>query len=30
MSDSIEVLVTVPTDENGMLGRECLECKKYL
>lgn len=29
MSDSIEVPVTIPTDENGMLGRECLECKKY-
>lgn len=29
MSDNIEVSVTIPTDENGMLGRECLECKKY-
>lgn len=29
MNDTIKVLMTIPTDENGMIGRECLECKKY-
>ena len=25
----IQIPVTIPYDENGMLGRECLECKQY-
>ena len=29
MSDNIKVSVTIPSDDNGMLGRECLECEKY-
>lgn len=29
MGDSIQVLVNIPLDDDGMMGRECLECKKY-
>lgn len=29
MSDEISIPVTIPTDENGLVGRECLECEKY-
>jgi hypothetical protein len=29
MSDEITVAVTLPTDDEGMLGRECPECGKY-
>ncbi len=29
MSDNIETTVPIPTDEDGMFGRECLECKEY-
>jgi len=25
----MEIKVTIPLDENGMIGRECLECEKY-
>jgi Zn finger protein HypA/HybF involved in hydrogenase expression len=26
---NLNVSVTIPLDENGMMGRECLECKQY-
>lgn len=29
MSDEINIPVNIPTDENGLIGRECLECKQY-
>jgi len=29
MDDNIEIPINLPLDENGMFGRECLECKKY-
>ena len=29
MSEQITVSVKIPHDENGMIGRECLICKKY-
>lgn len=29
MSDKISISVNIPKDEEGMLGRECLECKRY-
>jgi len=29
MSNNIRIKVDIPLDENGMIGRECLECKKY-
>lgn len=29
MGDEISIPVNIITDENGLLGRECLECKKY-
>ncbi|AHC15455.1 hypothetical protein [Salinispira pacifica] len=29
MSDEISIEVDIPKDENGMLGRECLECERY-
>ncbi|MDZ7792117.1 MAG: hypothetical protein U5P10_00065 [Spirochaetia bacterium] len=29
VSDNIEISVPFPTDEDGMLGRECLECEEY-
>lgn len=29
MSDNIRISVSIPQDENGMIGRECLECEKY-
>jgi hypothetical protein len=29
MGDTIQVSVKIPLDDDGMLGRECLECKKY-
>lgn len=25
----LNISVTIPLDENGMIGRECLECKQY-
>lgn len=29
MGDTIQVSVKIPLDDDGMMGRECLECKKY-
>ena len=29
MSDNFEISVSIPIDEEGMLGRECLECEDY-
>lgn len=29
MNDEISISVDIPTDENGLLGRECLKCEKY-
>lgn len=29
MSDNIKISINIPLDENGMIGRECLECEKY-
>lgn len=29
MGDNITVSVNIPLDEDGMIGRECLECKRY-
>lgn len=29
MGDTIQVSVSIPLDDSGMLGRECLKCKKY-
>lgn len=29
MSDEISIHVGIPTDENGFIGRECPECKRY-
>ena len=29
MSDETKISVNIPTDENGMIGRECLECERY-
>lgn len=29
MGDNIQISVRIPLDESGMLGRECLECKRY-
>lgn len=29
MGDTIQVSVKIPLDGDGMMGRECLECKKY-
>ena len=29
MSDKVSIPVSIPTDENGLLGRECLECERY-
>jgi len=29
MSDNIKISGSIPLDENGMIGRECLECEKY-
>jgi hypothetical protein len=29
MGDTIQVSVKIPLDDDGMLGRECFECKKY-
>jgi len=29
MSDNFEISVGIPVDEDGMLGRECLECEEY-
>ncbi|MBW8331831.1 MAG: hypothetical protein K0M40_07415 [Prolixibacteraceae bacterium] len=29
MSDNIKISIDIPLDENGMIGRECLECEKY-
>jgi len=29
MSDDLEFSIEIPLDENGLIGRECLECKKY-
>jgi hypothetical protein len=29
MSNTTNIHVTLPTDENGMVGRECPNCKKY-
>ena len=29
MSESVRVSVSLPTDNKGMLGRECPQCKKY-
>lgn len=29
MSDTIQVSVKIPLDDDGMMGRECLECAKY-
>ncbi|MDP3001623.1 MAG: hypothetical protein Q8N38_00620 [Bacteroidales bacterium] len=29
MNNKITISVNFPTDKNGMIGRECLECKRY-
>lgn len=29
MSDELRIPVSIPLDDEGMLGRECLECKRY-
>ncbi len=29
MSDQFNIPVNIPIDENGMIGRECLDCKQY-
>jgi len=29
MSDELRIPVSIPVDEEGMLGRECLDCKRY-
>lgn len=29
MTDKIQISVDIPRDHEGMLGRECLECKRY-
>jgi len=29
MSDQITMTITLPTDDEGMIGRECPECKEY-
>lgn len=29
MGDTIQVSVKIPLDDDGMMGRECLECRKY-
>ena len=29
MSDEITMSITLPTDDEGMIGRECPECAKY-
>src|SRR5258706_6818298 len=29
MGDNIQVSVTIPLDDQGMLGRECLKCLRY-
>lgn len=29
MGDNIKLNINIPLDDNGMMGRECLECKKY-
>jgi Zn ribbon nucleic-acid-binding protein len=29
MSDEIRMTITLPTDDEGMVGRECPECKEY-
>lgn len=29
MSGKLKISVDIPTDENGMIGRECLKCLKY-
>jgi len=29
MTDKIQISVDIPRDNEGMLGRECLECKRY-
>ncbi len=29
MNDKIDIPINIPLDENGLLGRECLKCKKY-
>jgi hypothetical protein len=29
MSDKFKVSVTIPKDDDGMIGRECLECERY-
>ena len=29
MNDNIKISINIPLDEEGMLGRECNECKRY-
>jgi len=29
MSDNIQISINIPLDDEGMLGRECLKCKRY-
>jgi len=29
MDDEIRLKVTLPTDDEGMVGRECPQCKQY-
>jgi len=29
MSDNMQISINIPLDDEGMIGRECLKCKKY-
>lgn len=29
MSDNIQISINIPIDDEGMIGRECLKCKRY-
>lgn len=29
MSNDLKISINIPTDDDGMIGRECLKCKKY-